>query len=549
MNYTALSFWALFLGVYLVYWRLGHKAQNSWLLLASYVFYGSWDPRFLFLIVLSTAVDFLGGLGVAGVTVDRALGRRVAIAVIASSLVFGSGLPWQEWWKVIWDGNTQAPFAPIRTANFQVPMATTAAVLAYWWGAKALYRGPSETRRKAFLTFSVGANLAILGYFKYADFFVTSLLDLSRVCGVQLNLTTLNLVLPLGISFYTFQAMSYTVDVYRGHVEPTRSFRDFALFVCFFPHLIAGPIMRAHTLLPQITGPRADARRTDQMAEGCVLVLIGLFKKLVMADTMAPLANAVFRNPGAGLPPLDGAVIVLGVYAFALQIYGDFSGYSAIARGISKWLGFELSVNFHLPYLATTPGEFWRRWHISLSSWLRDYVYIPLGGNRLGRAKEYRNLFVTMLLGGLWHGASWHFVVWGAFHGLLLAVFRIARARTLAPALNPVRWLLRVTLVFHLTCLGWLLFRADSLQMAWQLLVTVFTHFDLGAPLVRPFVTLILVFGFLPCVLELPFRGEMRLDGLGRSPWWVQTPVYLYLGLMIVFFHARQSSEFIYFQF
>lgn len=549
MNYTALSFWALFLGVYLVYWRLGHKSQNTWLLLSSYVFYASWDPQFLFLIVLSTAIDLLGGLGVAGVTVERALGRRVAGVVVGASIVFGSNLPWHQWWTVILDGHTALSFAPLQLTNFRVPIATVAAVLLYWQCAKGLYRWPSQQRRKAFLIFSVGANLAILGYFKYADFFVTSFLDLARVCGVHLNFTTLNVILPLGISFYTFQAMSYTVDVYRGHVEPTRSFRDFALFVCFFPHLIAGPIMRAHTLLPQITRPRADPRRTARMTEGGVLVLVGLFKKLVIADNMAPLANAVFQRREADAPELGGAVIMLGVYAFALQIYGDFSGYSAIARGISKWLGFELSVNFHLPYLATTPGEFWRRWHISLSSWLRDYVYIPLGGNRVGRAKEYRNLFLTMLLGGLWHGASWHFVAWGAFHGLLLAIFRLARVPTVERTRHPGRWVLRVVLVFHLTCLGWLLFRADSLETAWQMLVTVFAHFDLGAPLVRPFATLIVVFGLLPCLLELPLQGEARLNRLWRSNWWVQAAAYLYLGLMILFYHARQSGEFIYFQF
>ena len=272
------------------------------------------------------------------------------------------------------------------------------------------------------------ANLGILGFFKYFDFFVESLATLLEGLGFHASRPVLGIVLPAGISFYTFQAMSYTIDIYRGKTEPTRNFGDFALFVCFFPHLVAGPIMRAHTLLPQVIHPRV--RSATDFREGLALVLIGLFKKLVLADNMAPIANSVFvRLADGNTAGLSGSEIMIGIYAFAFQIYGDFSGYSSIARGISKWLGFDLVINFHIPYLAVTPSDFWRRWHISLSSWLRDYLYIPLGGNRHGRLVEYRSLIITMLLGGLWHGASWTFVAWGLYHGAILCAYRLAGIR------------------------------------------------------------------------------------------------------------------------
>jgi len=277
------------------------------------------------------------------------------------------------------------------------------------------------------------------------------------------------IVLPVGISFYTFQTMSYTIDIYRGQLEPTQNFWDFALFVSFFPQLVAGPIERARSLLPQILERRHF--QPAQMMEGLRLVCWGLFKKSYVADNLAPLVDTLFATPNP-----SGLETLLAAYAFAFQIYCDFSGYSDIARGCAKCLGFEIMVNFNLPYIAAGMQEFWRRWHISLSTWLRDYLYIPLGGNRDSKGKTYRNLTITMLLGGLWHGAAWTFVLWGAYHGALLAVQRLwsdvamkAGGASGAPHGAALK-LVRVLATFHLVCLGWLIFRAASLPQLYGML-------------------------------------------------------------------------------
>jgi alginate O-acetyltransferase complex protein AlgI len=272
-------------------------------------------------------------------------------------------------------------------------------------------------------------------------------------------------------------------------------------------------------------------------------VLVGLFKKVVIADNMAPIANLVFTRLGDGDSHVGGLEALLGLYAFAFQIYGDFSGYSAIARGISRWLGFELVQNFDLPYLATTPAELWRRWHISLSTWLRDYLYIPLGGNRHRRS---RNLLVTMALGGLWHGASLTFVGWGLYHGLLLVLFRLLGVKEVGPAAG-LRWVVRVVLMFHLTCLGWLLFRADSFAEVGRMGAALARWAP--SPLAPAMIAELLLLALLPSLLDLWLRGEKRLDRLWRAPWPVQALGYGYVLAMITFLHAGAAHAFIYFQF
>ena len=410
-----------------------------------------------------------------------------------------------------------------------------------------LYGLPEATRRKTFLVISMVANLGILGFFKYFDFFVESFADLLQAFGFHPSMPVLRIVLPAGISFYTFQAMSYTIDIYRGKTQPTRSFSDFALFVCFFPHLVAGPIMRAHTLLPQVVQPRSASM--SEFREGLALVLVGLFKKLVLADNMAPIANSVFMRLADGnTSDLSGSEVLIGIYAFAFQIYGDFSGYSSIARGISKWLGFDLVINFHNPYFAVTPSDFWKRWHISLSSWLRDYLYIPLGGNRRGRVVEYRSLIITMLLGGLWHGASWTFVVWGLYHGLILCGYRFAGVRDSDRSSEPVRWAIQVFVMFHLTCIGWLLFRADNFGAVANALDVLVNQWSFTAAAGTGLLVIAFYAGILFAV-EWLTDGEKRLPRLFRAPWPVQGAWYLYLVLMIAIFYSRESYEFIYFQF
>src|SRR5215468_1911989 len=302
--------------------------------------------------------------------------------------------------------------------------------------------------RRAFLVLSLVINFSILGFFKYFNFFVDSASGALSLLGIHASVPLLRIILPPGISFYTFQEVAYIVDVYSGKLPASRSFLDYGLFISLFPHLIAGPIQRPAHLLPQVQKPRQwDA---DKAFDGLLLIIEGLFRKCVIADNCALLANAAFGG-GFGRPSLP--VTLLGMYAFAWQIYGDFSGYSNIARGSAQLMGFHFMVNFRQPYFADSIQDFWRRWHVSLSTWLRDYLYIPLGGNRKGEANTYRNLLLTMLLGGLWHGANWTFVIWGGQHGASLAVERkLTRGRPLLPGI--LRKFLKQLFVFHLVCVS-----------------------------------------------------------------------------------------------
>ena len=338
--------------------------------------------------------------------------------------------------------------------------------------------------RKRWVVASVVTHLTILGFFKYFDFFTSTAEAASAALGLPVRLMHLHLVLPVGLSFYTFKSMSYTIDVYRRRFAPTRRFLDFALFVAFFPQLVAGPIERAHHLLPQVIEPRGPLSVRDLRTAG-YLIGWGLFKKVIVGDGCAHLANTVFENYTA----FSGADHLIAVYAFAFQIYADFSGYSDMAIGIARLMGFELIDNFHLPYFATNPSDFWHRWHISLSTWLRDYLYIPLGGNRRGEVRAYRNLIITMALGGLWHGARWTMVVWGLYHGIGLVLHRLflrasGRVRQPASTAGPTRdrWLVpKIVMMFQFTCLGWLLFRADSLGQVAGMLASMATNFHTTA--------------------------------------------------------------------
>ncbi|HEX6163291.1 MAG TPA: MBOAT family O-acyltransferase [Vicinamibacterales bacterium] len=316
----------------------------------------------------------------------------------------------------------------------------------------------SRPQRKLWLWLSISANLGVLGFYKYFDFFVDNVAAAGASIGWNIPHVALRLALPAGISFYTFQSMSYTIDVYRGHAPARRSFIDIATFVSFFPHLVAGPIMRATNLLPQVEQPR----RFDAAAsrDATVLIVWGLFKKLVIADNVGVIANKVFA-----LQQPEFYVLWAGVFAFAIQIYADFSAYTDIARGVAKWYGFDLIKNFARPYLASGPADFWRRWNISLSTWFRDYVYIPLGGSRRGPGRVAANLMITFLASGFWHGASWNYVLWGAYHGTLLVVTRWF-SQAPSPKLEAATWrrLLQAAAMFALTCIGWLIFRETELS-------------------------------------------------------------------------------------
>jgi D-alanyl-lipoteichoic acid acyltransferase DltB (MBOAT superfamily) len=400
--------------------------------------------------------------------------------------------------------------------------------------------------RKRWVAVSVVANLGILGLFKYAGFFAAGFSELMGVFDIELRPWVADVALPVGISFYTFQTMSYAVDVYRRELEPTKNLGDFALFVAFFPQLVAGPIERASRLLPQLLAPRSVT--WAGFGSGCWLILSGLVKKVVLADNLAHLVDKIYSEPGAA----TAVEVVVATWVFAWQIYCDFSGYSDIARGIARLMGFELMLNFNLPYLATSPADFWRRWHISLSSWLRDYLYIPLGGNRAGGLLTYRNLTLTMLLGGLWHGAAWTYLLWGAYQGLLLMLHRLLRPllMRLAPAEGPrarLWWMLRVFCMFQLISFGWLIFRADSIAHLGQLLASLSSSWDVG-----------LVAGWWPALsaLLLPLLLYQLLQARSRDSevllrWWapVRTLVYVTLFYAIVLLGEDHGESFIYFQF
>ena len=403
MIFHSLDFIVFFAVVTATYWLLPHRAQNAFLLAASYFFYGYVHPWFLVLIAASTLVDF--------------------------------------------------------------------------WAAREMARAPG--RRRLMLQVSLVSNLGMLAFFKYFNFFALNVQAALAGAGWAVDLPVLRVILPVGISFYTFQTLSYTIDVYRGRLRPRESLLDFAVFVSLFPQLVAGPIVRASYLLPQVEEPRrfsADAART-----GLVKICWGFFKKLVIADNVGVIANKVFALSDPSFP-----LLWAGVFAFAIQIYADFSAYTDIARGTARWLGFELPENFDHPYLARGPADFWRRWHVSLSTWFRDYVYVPLGGSRAGEWRWARNVLITFLLSGFWHGASWNYVLWGLYHGLLLIA---TRARAMMKPLrvesgveqsaigdDPGPWprlrILRPVIVtaqtlgmFALTMVGWLIFRETELTM------------------------------------------------------------------------------------
>ena len=468
--FNSLEFVLFFVVVYGVYLLLRRRAQNAWLLLASYAFYAAWDWRFLSLIWLSTVVDY---------TVARRIER-------AST----------RWLRLRW------------------------------------------------LSVSLVVNLGLLATFKYFGFFAETAAALASSLGVPLSQPTLSLVLPVGISFYTFQTLSYTIDVCRGELKACESPLNFALFVAFFPQLVAGPIERAEVLLPQIENDRRPGLR--QLREGLWLVLSGYFLKMVLADNLAPYSARVFESPGA----VHGTEIPVSLLAATFQIFGDFAGYSAIARGISKWMGFELSPNFRRPYLAVSPSDFWNRWHITLSRWLRDYLYIPMGGNRGGAIRTLRNLSITMLLGGLWHGDAWHFVLWGAYHALLLCLYRPFEGM-ISRFVSRGRWplLRRLALAgpfFVLTMVGWALFFLPDVRLLPVLIENITAPFEVTGRLAA--LTVVSLAAPVMLLQLLQEAAGTRYVVL-RWPPVVRLVVYAAMLAAILLAGNHGDHQFIYFQF
>lgn len=411
--------------------------------------------------------------------------------------------------------------------------------------ANQIPRANQQKQKDRLLWVAILFNLTLLGFFKYFNFFAQSFTKILHLAGFQADWTTLNIILPIGISFYTFQLMAYVIDVYRGKIQTIHNFLDYVLFFTFFPQLVAGPIERSTDLAPQIMAPRQIT--ATQIDAGLFLILWGYFKKVVIADNLANTANLVFNN----YTDYRGLDLMIGTLAFTLQIYGDFSGYTDIARGIAKLMGFELTLNFRLPYFALNPSDFWSRWHISLSTWLRDYLYIPLGGNRHGVLKTHRNLFLTMLLGGLWHGAAWNFVIWGGYQGLILILYRIfdrypEHEDPWSGKYSYVRVLSKMALMFILTCVGWIIFRSHSLHQIGYILV----HLSfLGSPASLSLLTPLLFFGLPLLAVQLYQYVTNDLLILTRLRPLFRIPIYGAMMIGICIFGVRESGEFIYFQF
>lgn len=393
-------------------------------------------------------------------------------------------------------------------------------------------RHTDPRKRKIWLACSIVVNLTILGFFKYCDFFIVSFAEMMKQLHAPFSPHTLNIILPVGISFYTFQAMSYTVDVYRGEIPATRNLINFLAYVSFFPQLVAGPIERASHLLPQFE--RTVSITRPMLEEGVWLMLWGMFKKVCIADNLDPLVSIVY-----GADSYSAGAVVLGSVAFAFQIYCDFSGYSDIARGTARVLGFDIMWNFNLPYVATSVREFWRRWHISLSTWLRDYLYISLGGNRGSNARTYCNLFITMVLGGLWHGAAWNYVLWGVWHAAGLMINR-AFGRPLPRALS---WSMTMGFVLY----GWLLFRARSLD---QIMDMTRALGNFSAPAWLNSYLINLGVFVLPLVAMEVWQAKSRnlLVPLTLRPW-ARAILQGVLLLGIILYWERNKTPFIYFQF
>jgi len=592
-SYTFAIFFCVVLGAYYAL-RSSLKAQNLLLLAASYVFYGWWDVRFLFLIILSTVVDYTSSLVVDKGRMSRAERNKAFAFLNLAAFLFVT----VQWSAVSWSLSGLSPHVrvswgellPNTWPGWGTMLATLCGSVLYGLLIPVLGRLHIEVRRKVFLGFSVVLNLAVLGFFKYFNFFAESLASVWTVLfGTNPGDLTLNVILPVGISFFTFQTMSHTMDVYRRAIPATSSLVELATYVAFFPQLVAGPIERGAHLLPQFQRPRTMTR--GQCKEGLWLIFWGLYKKMVVADNLSRLVNATFgpfdQITASGLIPAtpeDGLRVLFALYAFATQIYCDFSGYSDIARGTAKMMGFDIMLNFNLPYFSVSPSDFWLRWHISLSTWLRDYLYIPLGGNRYGTFRTYRNLFLTMLLGGLWHGAAWTFVLWGAFHGLLLMIYRaiapglgtekarssqasspvLQAAAVSCPELAPLcgvrermlngrvlRWTRNVLLgllMFHLTCLGWLLFRAQNTTTVGIFLQSIVTHPSWSPEAAVHLRDLVFYSGFL-ILFQIVQAASGTLNPMARWHWFVRLNVWIFIVMSLLRLTRGTAQEFIYFAF
>ena len=469
--------------VFFLYWFVANKNlkhQNLIIVIASYVFYGWWDWRFLLLILFSTVIDYAVGRGL------------------------------------------------LNTKNI--------------------------TNRKILLCISITVNLGVLGFFKYSNFFIDNFILAFSLFGLTIKVEGLDIILPVGVSFYTFQTLSYTIDIYKNKLKPTKRFITFCAFVSFFPQLVAGPIERATNLLPQFYKKRTFIY--SKAIDGLRQILWGLFKKIVIADNSAQIANEIFNHSAN----YSGSTLVLGALFFSFQIYGDFSGYSDIAIGTSKLFGFNLKQNFAFPYFSRDIAEFWRRWHISLSTWFRDYLYIPLGGSRVKNWVKVRNVFIVFIVSGFWHGANWNFIVWGALHALFFLPFLLLNKhrKNIDTVANGKYWpsfkeFFQMITTFCLTLLAWCFFRAENIEHALSYWSSIFskTLFTVPKFAISRIYTLqvMLMIIFFILIEWLGRGGEHALSNLGtKYPSFLRRGFYVLVVLLIAMFIGKEQ-QFIYFQF
>ena len=483
MLFNTIDFFIFLPIVFILYWFVFNKhlrTQNMLILIASYFFYGWWDWRFLFLIFLSTVMDYLVGL--------------------------------------------------------------------------KIFKSTTQVLRRRWLWLSVGFNVGLLGFFKYFNFFIDSWVDMLNALGMQTESTwTLQVILPVGISFYTFQTMSYSFDIYYKKLEPTNDFIGFAAFVGFFPQLVAGPIERASNLLSQITSKRSF--NYDQTVAGLKLILWGLFKKLVIADGIAPIVDDIFAN----YETYPASTLILGVSLFSFQVYGDFSGYSDIAIGTAKLFGVELMSNFKFPNFSRNVAEYWQRWHVSLSTWFRHYLYIPMGGSRVSKLKSVRNIIVIFLVSGFWHGANWTFIFWGGIHALFyIPVFLMGRNRIyMGNVVAQNRWfpsiveLLQMLLTFSIVTFSRVFFRSESLTASFGFLNKIYTDFSYEVYAHPSGYRMVDYFVLLAAFTIYEFR--IRKDE--RAPFKFKSPIVRFIMysivilLILMFYDSSFDRSFIYFQF
>ena len=477
MLFNSIEFVIFLPVVFFIYWFVLNKKssyQNIFLLIASYVFYGWWDWRFLSLIIISSFVDF--------------------------------------------------------------------------FVAQKIQKAHKVRNKKILLTISILINIGFLGFFKYFNFFVDSFVEAFAQIGIHLNPRTLNIILPVGISFYTFQTLSYTIDVYRGKLKPTKDIVSFFTFVAFFPQLVAGPIERAVNLLPQFYHKRAF--EVNKAKDGMKQILWGLFKKIIIADNCAVYVEEIFSN----YQIYPGSTLLLGSFFFAFQIYCDFSGYSDIAIGTARLFGFNIMRNFAYPYFSRDIAEFWRRWHISLSTWFRDYVYIPLGGSRGNNFNKIRNVIIIFVVSGFWHGADWTFIIWGLLNGLyflpllLLKINRNNIGITAENRLLPTfKETFQMLITFFITLVAWVFFRSDNVGQAFSYISIIFSESLFTIPNLKQLIFVPIIILFI--IIEWFSRKKQHALEISNLPKTIRWSVYLIIGFIVLLSFNNNPNTFIYFQF